>query len=207
MPEVAAVAWVVFSAVCVIGRFWYQRRLTADFGLRGLSGRVGSLAWWGGAMVSLSFVTLGAVPLLELAGVLARSRVPGWQGLAGGALMAAGTALTSTAQIQMGPSWRVGVRHGERTELVTHGVFGVVRNPIFAGVILVAAGGALLVPRVETGLALAAAIAGIQIQVRRVEEPHLRAIHGTAFEAYAERVGRFLPALGSRFTAVSRRRR
>jgi protein-S-isoprenylcysteine O-methyltransferase Ste14 len=35
-----------------------------------------------------------------------------------------------------------------------------------------------------------------QVQVRLVEEPYLRQVHGDAYGAYAERVGRFIPLVG-----------
>lgn len=43
---------------------------------------------------------------------------------------------------------------------------------------------------------LAVVHAGIQMQVRAVEEPHLLATHGQAYAHYAARVGRFLPWIG-----------
>lgn len=196
MPEAAVIAWTVFFLVCVVWRFWYQQRLTSDFGLRGMPGKIGSIAWFGGILVALSYVVLSLAPVLEVAGWIDRSYAPRWQVAIGVAALAAGIAVTSVAQVQMGPSWRVGLRLGERTPLVTTGVFGVVRNPIFSGVLLAALGGTLLVPRWATLLATLAAVVGIEIQVRCVEEPYLRSIHGAAFRAYAARVGRFVPGLG-----------
>jgi protein-S-isoprenylcysteine O-methyltransferase Ste14 len=34
------------------------------------------------------------------------------------------------------------------------------------------------------------------VQVRLVEEPYLRRVHGCAYETYAARTGRFLPRIG-----------
>jgi len=110
--------------------------------------------------------------------------------------MAIGIVVTSAAQIGMGQSWRVGVRPGERTELVTTGIFGIVRNPIFSGVVLSGIGSAVLVPRAAMVAAALAALIGVEIQVRCVEEPHLRKLHGTDYNDYTRRVGRFLPGLG-----------
>jgi protein-S-isoprenylcysteine O-methyltransferase Ste14 len=39
--------------------------------------------------------------------------------------------MTMVSQYQMGNSWRVGVDPHETTELVSRGLFTVVRNPIF----------------------------------------------------------------------------
>ena len=110
--------------------------------------------------------------------------------------MLGGLLVTLAAQRAMGESWRIGVDPDERTELVTAGLFGRVRNPIFTGMLLFAAGSALAVPTPVTVLGLLAAAAGITAQVRLVEEPHLRRQHGPAYDAYARTAGRFLPRVG-----------
>ena len=109
--------------------------------------------------------------------------------------MLGGLALCLAAQLAMGASWRIGVDPEERTDLVTTGLFGTVRNPIFTAMILFAAGSALAVPTLGTVLGLVVATAGIVAQVLAVEEPHLRRQHGTAYDAYVSRSGRFLPRL------------
>ena len=115
--------------------------------------------------------------------------------VAGVLAMLGGLALCLAAQNAMGASWRIGVDPDERTALVTTGLFGSVRNPIFTAMILFAAGSALAVPTVVTVLGLVVATAGIVAQVLAVEEPHLRRQHGTAYDAYVSRSGRFLPSL------------
>ena len=61
--------------------------------------------------------------------------------------------------------------------------------------ILFAAGSAMAVPTIVTALGLLVATAGIVAQVVLVEEPHLRRQHGTDYDAYVNRSGRFLPGL------------
>ena len=41
-------------------------------------------------------------------------------------------------------------------------------------------------------------VAAVQLQVRVVEEPYLRRVHGRVYRGYAARVGRFVPGLGRR---------
>jgi protein-S-isoprenylcysteine O-methyltransferase Ste14 len=53
-----------------------------------------------------------------------------------------------------------------------------------------------IVPNLLSVLTLAGFIVGIQIQVRLVEEPYLRRVHGDAYRRYAMRTGRFLPMIG-----------
>ena len=52
------------------------------------------------------------------------------------------------------------------------------------------------IPFIAVALVLLIAIAGIQLQVREVEEPYLRRVHGHTYRDYTTRVGRFLPWLG-----------
>jgi protein-S-isoprenylcysteine O-methyltransferase Ste14 len=39
-------------------------------------------------------------------------------------------------------------------------------------------------------------VAGLELQVRLLEEPYLRELHDTDFDDYAAHVGRFVPVLG-----------
>ena len=107
-----------------------------------------------------------------------------------------GILLTVAAQWQMGESWRIGVDPTECTTLVTNGVFGVVRNPIFTAMVVNAVGLTLLVANNVAVVGLVALIVALEIQVRLVEEPYLRATHGPAYANYAARSGRFLPGIG-----------
>jgi protein-S-isoprenylcysteine O-methyltransferase Ste14 len=114
----------------------------------------------------------------------------------GGLLLAvAGFIGIPVAQSAMGRSWRIGVDPGERTDLVTHGPFRLVRNPVFTAMITASAGLTTLTPTWPQLLAMTSLVAGIQLQVRVVEEPYLIATHD-GYAAYAARVGRFLPLIG-----------
>ncbi|EID14988.1 protein-S-isoprenylcysteine methyltransferase [Mycolicibacterium phlei RIVM601174] len=112
------------------------------------------------------------------------------------AVAVVGIGLTLQAQLGLGASWRIGVDETERTELVTGGPFAIVRNPIFTTLLLTLTGLTLMVPNPIAIAGLLIAIAGIQLQVREVEEPYLRRVHGHTYRDYTTRVGRFLPWLG-----------
>jgi protein-S-isoprenylcysteine O-methyltransferase Ste14 len=114
-------------------------------------------------------------------------------GLAG---MAAAVAAVLRAQLDLGESWRIGVNTDEETALVTNGLFEAVRNPIFAGMALFGVANAVALPNRATITGAAALIAGIEMQVRLVEEPYLRSVHGDAYEEYLRTAGRFAPRLG-----------
>lgn len=108
----------------------------------------------------------------------------------GWALLVGALGLIVLAQAQMGAAWRIGIDTERRTSLVTHGLFGWSRNPIFLGMRLILVGLVLLVPAVATLALLAAAEVLIQVQVR-LEEAHLSALHGERYAAYRARVARW----------------
>ncbi|MFD7629921.1 methyltransferase family protein [Streptomyces sp. NPDC059851] len=174
-----------------------HRRRTGDAGFRGISGRPGEAAWWAGILFVAALLAGAAAPMADLAGL---PTVPGldhgparWAGLA---LTLVGMAATLAAQTTMGASWRVGVDAGERTELVTGGLFSLVRNPVFTTMTLTATGLAAMVPNLVAVLALATLVAAVQLQVRVVEEPYLARVHGHAYREYTTLTGRFLPGIG-----------
>jgi protein-S-isoprenylcysteine O-methyltransferase Ste14 len=114
--------------------------------------------------------------------------------LAGNLLLVASIVVVAIAQAQMGRSWRVGI-DAAPTALVTQGLFGRVRNPIYAGVMLALAGMVAVSPSAFTLLLLVQVALWIALQAR-LEEAHLARQHGEAYAVYAARAGRFLPGVG-----------
>jgi protein-S-isoprenylcysteine O-methyltransferase Ste14 len=110
-----------------------------------------------------------------------------WGGIA---ILGVGAVLIVAAQFQMGASWRIGVDR-ERTELVTHGLFGVSRNPVFLGMVLVLVGGFLVAPSAVTAGLLGVGWVAFSTQIR-LEEAHLAALHGEAYAAYRAKVRRWI---------------
>ncbi|MEU2393713.1 isoprenylcysteine carboxylmethyltransferase family protein [Streptomyces sp. NPDC007369] len=176
-----------------------QRRRTGDAGFRGISGRPGEAAWWAGVLFVAALLGGAAAPVAALAGVSSLDGGAALHGV-GLAVALAGMALTTVAQMAMGASWRVGVDAGERTALVTSGVFAHVRNPVFTAMAVTALGLGLMVPNLIAGAALVALVAAVQLQVRVVEEPYLASLHGDEYAAYSAGTGRFLPGVGRRTT-------
>jgi len=152
-------------------RTWLQIRRTGTSGFRGISGRPGSLVWWGGVLFPTALLLGLAAPTLALTGITAP--VPAAHpALAAVGLIAglAGLVVVMLAQAAMGSSWRIGVDDTERTELIRSGLFRSIRNPIFTGMTAVCAGVTLMAPTLVAVLALACLTAAVQIQVRVVEE-------------------------------------
>jgi protein-S-isoprenylcysteine O-methyltransferase Ste14 len=195
-PALALYLIVLLLAVGL--RIWLQVRRSGTSGFRGISGRPGSLAWWGGVLFPAAVLLGLAAPLGVLAGVTTPLDLPAYPvvAVAGLVLGVAGLVVVLLAQQTMGASWRIGVDDSERTELVTAGLFGWVRNPIFTGMAAVSAGTVLMVPTPIAALAFACLVAAIQVQVRVVEEPYLARTHGEPCLSYAASAGRFLPGVG-----------
>jgi protein-S-isoprenylcysteine O-methyltransferase Ste14 len=196
--KLALVLFVAYVLVTFVLRTLIQWRRTGSTGLRGSSGRPGSAEWWGFVLLVLAFIAMPAALVLDLTGWLAplaplvRPAVQ-WTGLV---LFLLGFVATFASQLVMGTSWRIGVQADEVTALVTAGPFSLVRNPIFTAMLMAGLGFALMVPNFVSFSAWALALSGIELQVRLVEEPYLRRVHGEAYGRYEERVGRLLPGLG-----------
>lgn len=131
-------------------------------------------------------------PTLEVAQIITPVSVQ----VLGVLLVLAGMTGTLWAQFAMGRAWRIGQNPAERTELVTGGPFRWIRNPIFTAVIIFAAGIGLLLPNMISLIGVLLVAAAIELQVRTIEEPHLRRLHAEAYATWAAHTGRFLPYVG-----------
>jgi protein-S-isoprenylcysteine O-methyltransferase Ste14 len=76
-----------------------------------------------------------------------------WLMRSGVALLLLSLIWTVIAQAQMGESWRIGIDEEHRTPLVTSGIFGWSRNPIFVGMKITLLGLFLIIPNALTLLA------------------------------------------------------
>lgn len=155
----------------------FQRLIGTSMGLF-----VAALVLW----VAL-FALLGPAPL----GVWSAPAVVIWGGWA---IELSSVLLIVMAQVQMGASWRVGIDH-RPTALVTGGLFAVVRNPIFSGMMMMVVGLVFLTPSAWTvaGALIGALLMALQ---SRLEEQHLLRFRGQPYREYASSVGRFFPGIG-----------
>ena len=185
---------LIYVAVAIVSPFVANKRRTGTWAFRatpGVGRFIGALFFCGSVLVLFG-------PLFDLTGTLGRtSQIDDHvvQGL-GVVLAVAALPLVVAAQRQMGASWRVGLDPEERTELVTAGLFRVVRNPIYSGMVLLAFGIALMVPNAVSFAAAGDFLLAVELQVRTIEEPYLRRVHGSSYESYVARSGRFLPGIG-----------
>jgi protein-S-isoprenylcysteine O-methyltransferase Ste14 len=196
---VAALVLYGFSLALTFGvRIAVQLSRTGSTGVHGIAPGAKPLEWLAGGLFAGGLAMGLAAPIAALLGVL--EPIPAVDGIVGHAvgvvLAVSGVLLTFAAQMAMGESWRIGVDPGERTELVTSGPFGLVRNPIYSAMIPTVIGLVLMVPSALSLGAIIALVAGLELQVRLVEEPYLLKVHGFAYANYAARVGRFIPGVG-----------
>jgi protein-S-isoprenylcysteine O-methyltransferase Ste14 len=98
---------------------------------------------------------------------------------------------TIIAQGHMKNSWRIGIDTETKTELVTTGLFGLSRNPIFFGMILSLIGLFLVSPNALTFLFLILGYVLIQVQIR-LEEEFLTNEHGQKYIDYKHKVRRLI---------------
>jgi protein-S-isoprenylcysteine O-methyltransferase Ste14 len=197
----AGMAAIVVITVCV--RPWVQHR---RYGTSGLvlfrSGKLSQDLRDAALVVVIALLTAQAAvaaagrrePLLLVVG-------PGAIGdllqVAGAVLMAAGIALLASGQLNMGASWRVGIKDEEAPGLVTGGLYRFCRHPIYLGLLTAVAGYTALLPTAVSLLLLATTYTRVRIQAA-AEETYLERTYGGAYRDYARRVGRFLPGIGRR---------
>ncbi|MDC0948587.1 isoprenylcysteine carboxylmethyltransferase family protein [Gammaproteobacteria bacterium] len=185
---------LIFIIFAIAGRVVLQYKLTGDHGIR-TTNRASSktekvsssliiIAFFGVATVSVLFVFIDFSLHLKFS-------VYGQ--FIGVILCTAGIVLTSASQIQMGKSWRIGVDSTEKTDLITHGIYSVIRNPIYSGVMVFGLGQLVLIPHLTMLLFISIGYVAIDLHVRKVEEPYLRELHGKAFTDYAITTGRYVP--------------
>jgi protein-S-isoprenylcysteine O-methyltransferase Ste14 len=114
-----------------------------------------------------------------------------WLSFVGWILLITSFGWVLIAQAQMGASWRIGIDVRNRTRLIQDGLFHVSRNPIFLSMRVTLLGLFLVVPAAVTLAILVAGDILIQVQVR-LEEAHLKGMHGEQYESYQATVRRWL---------------
>lgn len=209
MAAIALTLYIAFGVLALGGRLWMQWSRTGSTGYRGISRSLGILGLAGGISFIVAMVGGLAAPLLQLLRVVAPLRIldHGWVNGAGLALAACGLGATIYAQLDMGESWRVGIDTTETTTLVRTGTFSLVRNPIFAAMVVFTLGETLLAPNPVAIAVFVIFVVAVEVSVRSAEEPYLLRIHGDDYRDYMAEVGRFAPGIGltHRYKAVRTR--
>lgn len=103
-------------------------------------------------------------------------------------LMAVG--IFAAATLTLNTNWRVGIPE-EKTQLVTHGIYRISRNPAFVGFDLLHLSMCLLLPNLPLALCSLWAAVMLHLQILQ-EEAHLHQSFGTAYQTYCQHTRRYL---------------
>jgi protein-S-isoprenylcysteine O-methyltransferase Ste14 len=109
----------------------------------------------------------------------------------GAVLSLAGLVICGLALRAMGASWRIGIDRDTPGTLVTGGIFGWTRNPIYVSLDLLAIGTFLIQGRLIFFLFALAFVGMFDFQIRR-EERFLTEAYGKEYREYCARVPRYI---------------
>jgi len=116
----------------------------------------------------------------------------GWIRWLGLVLLVASTVFVIRARFSLGLMWSSDVIAREDHQLRTDGPYGMVRHPIYTGLLLALLGSTLALGDWRAILAFALA-AGALWRKLRIEERWMRQQFGDAYQAYSERVAALIP--------------
>jgi protein-S-isoprenylcysteine O-methyltransferase Ste14 len=108
------------------------------------------------------------------------------------ALVVAGLAFAVWARVHLGRNWSGVVTVKEGHELIRTGPYGLVRHPIYTGLIAAVLGTAVIAGTVRAALGLGV-IAGSLVLKSRIEERFMRETFGDQYARYREAVPALLP--------------
>lgn len=143
-----------------------------------------------GMLMSLATVLVLAAEVAAIA--LNVTGLPAYARTGGLIVAALGDAVFFVSVATMGSSWRAGVSETEKTQLVTHGIYIVSRNPAFLAFDLVYIGTLLMFFSWWLLLFTVFAVVMFHLQVVRVEEPFLMTAFGAEYRSYHSKVCRYL---------------
>jgi protein-S-isoprenylcysteine O-methyltransferase Ste14 len=124
--------------------------------------------------------------------------LPAWAGWLGVLVMGASLALLWRAHNDLGTSWSPTVEISQEHHLVTHGIYAVIRHPIYAAMWLWAIAQALLLPNWLGGLSGLALFLLVYLYRTPREERMMLDQYGDAYRQYSQRTGGVLPRLWGR---------
>jgi protein-S-isoprenylcysteine O-methyltransferase Ste14 len=111
----------------------------------------------------------------------------------GTVLFATGVALAIWARVILGRNWGMPTTQRLEPELITAGPYGVVRHPIYTGILLGVIGTGLVINYI--GLAIAVILGVYFVWAATVEERNLTATFPSAYPPYRARTKMLIPYL------------
>lgn len=136
-------------------------------------------------------------------GILWRTPAPaGWALFA---LVAVGLAFTWAARLHLGPLWSSTSAPTEDHRIVDTGPYGIVRHPVYAGLLLAVIATALERGRVEAVAGVLTLIAGVSLRAKLEERFLRRDLGEETYAAYRRRVPMLIPFAKAGAAQQSRR--
>lgn len=115
--------------------------------------------------------------------------------LLGAMIMAVSLWLFWRSHADLGRNWSVSLEVREGHELITHGVYRLIRHPMYASIWLWAIAQGMLLPNWLAGWSVVPAFAAMYFLRVPREEQLMRESFGDAYRDYMRRTGRLLPRL------------
>lgn len=109
------------------------------------------------------------------------------------ALVVAGLAFTWAARLHLGPLWSSTSAPTEDHRIVETGPYGLVRHPVYAGLLLAAAATAIERGRIEAVAGVLVLIAGVSLRAKLEERFLRRDLGDDTYAAYRRRVPMLIP--------------
>jgi protein-S-isoprenylcysteine O-methyltransferase Ste14 len=185
-------AFFALTFIWPIWRFWRREGIN-PLVFANADGAYGFVVFWFKLLIVAVFALVGALAAgldPALFGPMSWLDLPAlrWAGVT---CFVLSIPIIALAQVQMGRSWRIGIDHQRKTELVTGGIFTRSRNPIFLGMRINLLGLFLFLPNGATFAIWIAAELLMGVQVR-LEEAHLNNAIGTDYTDYSRKVRRWI---------------
>ena len=180
----------------VLGRMFLQYHLTGNHGLRPAQKHSPPSQIAASVLLALSALVVFLYASAQTLGYLPISFTPKpAQLFIGYVCYIVGLIVILLAQYQMGSTWRIGVDPNEKTELITHGLFRYVRNPIYTGLFIGFFGYLMISPSLILLFGLLLGYVAIELFVRKVEEPYLLRQFGAVYQDWLDTTPRYFPKL------------
>lgn len=178
---------VLALVIAVVSNFAMARGVARNAHVRRSPVATGSMTVVLAGVCLLIRFRIGTVPVPDL---LVRNILIG----AGLLLLVTGTMVNILGRVQLGRNWANQATVYADQTLVTHGVFGLVRHPLYASLIWMCFGGTLVYQNAAAALVTLALFYPMMIYRAGIEEEML-AGQFPAYADYRARVGRFFPKL------------
>lgn len=150
-------------------------------------------------LLTAMFLSMMLLPLLHLATQIfafAAYALPDWATGVGAALQLPGLWLFWRSHADLGRNWSPGLEVRDGHGLVTGGIYGHIRHPMYAAIWLSVLAQPLLIHNWIAGALVVPAFAAMWFLRIPKEEALMRAQFGADWDAYCARTGRLVPRAG-----------